>query len=245
VYRTKEWEMNLVSKTRMLTLVQELKWKDVKAAIRGNPGLLGFRDKKGRNWLHVCCSVNITKRRRTAADSIRTAEVLLDAGVGINEPATTEGTWEATALWYSIAFGENLALAEYLLKRGADPNHCLWAAVNRDNAAAIRLLIQNGAADPTTEEASPLLAAIHWNKFAAAEELLKLGADANFQDSRKMTALHYLLKNGGEIKYVRMLINYGARWDLKNESGVTAAEVMMRKRDPDFRRMAKHLLARS
>ncbi len=127
----------------------------------------------------------------------------------------------------------------------SDPNHCLWAAVNRDNAAAIRVLIQNGAEDPTNEEASPLLAAIQGNKFAAAEELLKPGADANFQDSRRMTALHYLLKKGCEKKYVRMLINYGARGDLKNESGVTAAEVMMRKRDSELRDMAERLLAQS
>jgi uncharacterized protein len=189
--------------------------------------------------------VNIRKKRGKAADSIRTAEVLLDADIDINEPAATEGTWKATALWYSIAYGENPALSEYLMKHGSDPNHCLWAAVNRDNADAIRLLIQNGAADPTTEEASPLLAAIRWNKFAAAEELLKLGADANFQDSRKMTALHYLLKKGGEKKYVRMLINYGARGDLKNESGVTAAAIMIGKRDSEFRDLAKHLLGRS
>src|SRR4029077_9801503 len=104
------------------------------------------------------------------ADSFCTPETLLHIGININEPAATEGTWKATALWYSIAFGENLALSEYLMKHDSDPNHCLWAAVNRDNAAAIRLLIQNAAANPTTEEASPLLAAIQWNKLAAAEE---------------------------------------------------------------------------
>lgn len=235
----------MVSRTRMLSFVQGFKWKDVRAALRDNPGTIGLRDKDGKNWLHLCCSVNIRKRMGKAADSIRTAEALLEAGLDINEPAFTEGTWKATALWHSIALGENLALSEYLLKHGSDPNHCLWAAVNRDNPCAIWLLIQNGAADPTTEEASPLLAAIQWNRFAAAEELLKLGADANFQNSEKMTALHYLLKKGSDKKYVRMLINYGARGDLKNESGVTATEIMMRKRDPEFHDMAENLLARS
>ena len=159
--------------------------------------------------------------------------------------AFAEENFEATPLWYAIAFGENLAQAGYLLERGSDPNHCLWAAVNRDNAAAIRLLIAHGAEDPTNEEGSPLLAAVQWNKFAAAEELLKLGADVNFQDSKRMTALHYLLKKRSDKKYVRMLINYGARGDLKNENGVTAAEIMMRKRDSEFRQMAAQCLARS
>ena len=231
----------MVSKTRMLSLVQDFKWKAVKLALGENPELLGFRDKKGRNWLHLCCSVNILTRRAKTADTIRTAETLLNAGLDINEPAATEGTWQATALWYSIAFGENLALFRYLLKRGSDPNHCLWAAVNRDNAPAIRLLIENGAKDPTSAESSPLLAAIQWGKFAAAEELLRLGADPNFQDRKRMTPLHYLLKKGSDKKYVRMLIRYGARGDLKNESGATAFDIMMRKRDSEFRSMAAQL----
>ena len=229
----------------MLSLVQEFRWRDVKEAIGENPGLIGFRDQKGRNWLHLCCGVNIKKRRVEAADSIKTAEILLKAGLDINQEAFSEGEWKATPLWYSIAFGENLALSEYLLKRGSDPNHCLWAAANRNDADAIRLLVHYGAEDPSTEDSSPFLAAIQWNQFVAAEEFLKLGAEVDFQDSKKMTALHYLLKKGSDKKYVRMLIKYGARGDLKNGSGVTAAEIMMRKKDPEFREMASQLPARS
>jgi hypothetical protein len=51
------------------------------------------------------------------------------------------------------------------------------------------------------------------------------------------------MKKGSDKKYVRMLIKYGARADIKNESGVTATEIMMRKRDPEFREMARQLLA--
>jgi hypothetical protein len=38
-----------------------------------------------------------------------------------------------------------------------------------------------------------------------------------------------------------MLLAHGARGDLKNKDGVTAAELMRKKRDPDFRRMAEDL----
>lgn len=229
----------------MLSLVQEFRWRDVKLALAENPALIGFRDKKGRNWLHLCCSVNIKKRKGKAADSIRTAEILLNAGLAINQEAFREGHWKATPLWYSVAFGENLALSAYLLKRGSDPNHCLWAAAYNNDAAAIRLLIHNGAEDPSTEDGSPFLAAIRWSRFTAAEQLLKLGADVNVQDSKKMTALHHVLKKGGDKKYVRMLIKYGARGDLRSGSRVTAAEIMMRKRDPEFRQMAAQFLAGS
>ena len=51
-----------------------------------------------------------------AAESVRTAEILLEAGIDINDPAFTEGNWKATPLWYAIAWGENIALARYLLQ---------------------------------------------------------------------------------------------------------------------------------
>jgi hypothetical protein len=70
---------------------------------------------------------------------------------------------------------------------------------------------------------------------------LKLGAGVNLRDSKRMTALHYLLKKGSDKKHVRMLMKYGARGDIENAEGVTAAEIMVRKRDPEFRRMASHL----
>ncbi len=48
----------MISKTRMLALIRELRWKDVEAGLVENPALLDFRDDRGRNWLHLCCSVN-------------------------------------------------------------------------------------------------------------------------------------------------------------------------------------------
>src|SRR2546422_983424 len=59
----------MISKKTMLSLVQELRWRDVQWALVENPGLIGFRDRKGRNWLHLCCQVNIKNKRLKAADS--------------------------------------------------------------------------------------------------------------------------------------------------------------------------------
>ena len=82
----------------MLPLVKDLKWKEVAAAISENPRLLEFRDERGRNWLHLCCAVKVKERGLKAADSIRTAEVLLDAGLGINQEAFSEKDFKATPL---------------------------------------------------------------------------------------------------------------------------------------------------
>jgi ankyrin repeat protein len=233
----------MISKTTMLALVKELRSQEVRNALAENPGLLAVRDKRGRNWLHLCCGVDVSKRPTAARDSMKLAEVLLENGLGINDAAFTEGRFRATPLWYAIAFGKNLDLARYLLKRGSDPNHCLFAAAYNDDSAAIKLLVKNGAEmNPEAEDATPFLFAVQWSRFEAAQELLKFGADPNYQDSKGMTALHYMLKKGTDKKHFRMALDYGARADIKNKDGVTAAEIMARKKDPEYRRMAALLV---
>jgi ankyrin repeat protein len=231
----------MVSKTRMLDGVKAFDWKAVRDGLDESPELIGFRDDKGRNWLHLCCGVNAAKTRQKPADGIKTAGVLLDAGLDVNEEAFTEGVFKATPLWYSISRGENLALAKFLLERGSNPNHCLWAASFNSDLDAIRLLIRSGAeVDPVGTE-TPFMFAVRWSHFDAAEELLKHGADVNYQDEKKMTALHYMLKKGSDKKHIAMIVAHGARGDIKNKDGETAAELMLKKKDPAIRAMAAQL----
>jgi uncharacterized protein len=209
----------MISKTAMLPLVKQLRWKEVRDGLAENPDLLQIRDKRGRTWLHLACAVDVSERAAAVRDSIRLAEILLDRGLDINDAAFTEENFRATPLWYAIAFGKNIRLAELLLARGCDPNSCMYAAAYNDDAAAIRLLADHGAEiDPVAEGSTPLLAAVQWNRLKAIDELLTHGADPNYQDSKGMTA---------------------ARTDIPNKSGLTAAAIMMKKRDPDFHGMLK------
>ena len=152
----------MISKTRMLALIKDLRAKEVEAGLAEKPDLLAVRDKRGRNWLHLCCGVNPKARSLKPADGVKTAQVLLDAGLELNFEAFREGEWKATPLWYAIARGENLSLAVFLLERGADPNHCLWAAAGRENVAAVKLLVAHGAEiDAVAEGHTPFLGAVH------------------------------------------------------------------------------------
>jgi ankyrin repeat protein len=234
----------MISKTAMLTLVKELRWKEARDGFAEKPDLLRIRDKRGRTWLHVACAVNVDKRRAALRNSIRMAEVLLDLGLDINDAAFTEENFKATPLWYTIAFGKNIPLAKFLLSRGSDPNYCMFAAAYNDDAAALHLLAEHGAEiDSVSEGCTPFLGAIQWSHFKAAEELLKLGANPDYQDSKGTTALHCMLKKGSDKKHLRLILSYGARTDIPDKAGVTAAAIMMRKRDPDFRRMADATIA--
>lgn len=232
----------MVSKTRMLELVRTWQWKDVDAGLREHRALLNVRDERGRNWLHVCCSVNPKNGKLKVANSVKTADVLLRAGLDINTEAFREGDWKATPLWYAVSRGENLMLAKHLLQHGSDPNHCLWAAAFRDDIAAIKLLVSAGAkVDAVAEDETPFLSAVKVSHFTAAKALLALGANIDFQDRKGMTALHYMLKKDSEVKHLRMVIEHGACGDLPNKGGVTVAQLLQRKRGADYAKLLAQL----
>jgi ankyrin repeat protein len=232
----------VISKTRMLALVKDLRSMEVAAALAEKPELLTYRDDRGRSWLHLCCGVNPKSKKPKSADRVKTARALLDAGLDIDGEAFREGEWKATPLWYAVARGRCLPLARFLLERGADPNHCLWAAGFNEDVAMIKLLVAHGAdIDPVTEGHTPFLGAVQWSRFRGARALLELGANVDFQNASGMTALHYMLKKGSDERHFRMLIQYRARGDIPNANGATAAEIMGRKRAPVFRKMAAEL----
>jgi ankyrin repeat protein len=230
--------MTMVSKTRMIMLVREHQSKEVERALAQSPALLAYRDERGRSWLHLCC---MARPRKNSKPSVRTAEVLL-RHYDVNEPAFVEGTWKATPLWHAIGFGRNLPLAEWLLSRGSDPNHCLFAAAYNDDAKAIRLLAQSGAAlDEFVEGGTPLLHAIQYSRLAAVTALLAVGADPYAQDAKGRTALHRMLAKGMDTRFFHLFAEHGARGDVPDADGRTAEEIMRRKKDPEFGRIADRL----
>ena len=183
-----------VSKARILALVKAHDHAAVRAALNTAPEVLNYRGRKGENLLHVCCGVHIGANATRRRASVKTAEVLIDAGIDINEEAFREGEWKATPLWYAVGRGKNMKLADYLIARGATPEYCMWAAAYNDDPAAIALLCEAGAnVDPRDPE-TPLMFAVKWSRFAAARALLERGANPNVQDAKGKTPLHYVLK---------------------------------------------------
>lgn len=225
-----------VSKARILAFVKTHDGEALRAALNADPKLLTYRGKKGENLLHICCGVQVGRDAIRRKASIGTARVLMDAGIDVNEEAFREREWKATPLWYAIGRGKNLALAAYLIERGATPEYCMWAAAYNDDPAAVRLLHKAGAQVDPLDADSPLMFAVKWSRFAAAQALLRCGADANFQDSTGKTALHYMLKKRSEPKYIRMFVKCGARPDIADRDGATAQDLASRMRDKKFQK---------
>ena len=232
----------MVSKTRMLDWVRAFAAAQVDAGLTESPDLLTVRDERGRNWLHVCCGVDIKGEPAAAEASVETARVLLAHGLPLDGAAFTEGAWQATPLWYAIGRGRNHTMARFLLGLGCNPNYCLWAASFNKDIEAIRLLAAGGAdlEDPSAGE-TPFLGAIRWSQYGPAEELLRLGANPDFQDASGVTALHYMLKKGADKAHFEPLIAHGARGDIADANGVTAADLLRKKRDPNLRAIADRL----
>jgi len=230
--------MKPVAPVRNTRLVKAFDAAAVDAALAESPELLGWRDERGRNWLHLCCATEL--KGRDPAASVNTADVLLARGLDLADHAFTEGDWKATPVWFCVGRGRNLAVADHLIGRGGDPNFSLWAAAFNDDVPAIDLLVSHGAVvdDPAEASETPFLAAVKWSHFAAAAALARHGADVNIVDPTGMTALHYMLKKSSGLEYFEMLADHGARGDIAGPDGETVAAIMARKRDPAF-----HLLA--
>ena len=222
----------MVSKTSLREAVRGHRWNDVAEGLEARPELMDVRDERGRNWLHLACMVP-----GESEASVQTADVLLGLGYGLDEAAWTEGAWRATPLWHAISRGRNLALAAHLLELGANPNFCLFAAVWNEDREAIRLLLRHGAdlEEGADRGDTPLLGAVAWSKFGPAEELLIAGADPNARTPDGGTALHTMLRKGSAPEHFLLFARHGARADLPDRDGRTAAEQLRRKRDPAYR----------
>lgn len=225
----------MVSKTSLTESVRRHRVEEVRAGLAARPDLLGHRDARGRNWLHLACA--------TPGTGIAMAELLLALGLGLDDAAFTEGEWRATPLWFAVAHGGNHPLAAHLLEAGCDSNHCLFAAAWNEDRATIRLLLAYGAdiEEGAGRGETPLLGAVGWSRFGPAEELLIGGADPDARDGKGRTALHLMLKKGSAAEHFAMFVRAGARGDIPDDEGQTAAAILGRKRDPAWWEIAEAL----
>src|SRR6056297_1416491 len=179
----------------------------------------------GRNALHVACQ----------AGSPEMVQLILEAGVDVNE-RTEEGKG-FTPLQYAIFKSSVPAeVIRILLEQGAEvnargPNGAMpiHFAIRRsgdetESLKIAKILIEQGAElDPEKDENSTALKASMHNRADMLELVLKNGAEPNKHSKDMKYPIHYAVYNG-DLKSVKLLKEYGADLDVKDQAGKTALD---------------------
>lgn len=212
-----------------IQLVQTWQAAEVRAALAAKPSFATMVAPNGMTPLHRCCRTNLKKSGLPAKASIGTAKALLKAGADVNTVRIIidEGEeFRATPLWYAVAWGQNAALAKFLLEQGADPNNCLFASAWAQDATLTEMLLQYGAAvDPVAFGETPLMFILKARKLAAAAVLIKHGADINHRDAQGFTVLHHAVKKKFTQQQTGELLKLGADRSVKNNDGENPSEL--------------------
>lgn len=149
---------------------------------------------------------------------------LLDAGVDVND-ARNGGGW--TAL-HAASTHDDLALAELLISRNADPNQKGLTGTPIDTAAGacairvLKLLLRHGASINVHDDGgrTPLHSAAHARCLEGLSTLIKAGAEIDARDGSRQTPLRRAVE-AGWIDGVRYLLDHNADIDAVDDDNVT------------------------
>jgi ankyrin repeat protein len=177
----------------------------------------------------------VAAQYRDSDDAIR---LLLDRGAKVDaglEDGRPAG--DASAIYFAAHVG-NGGLIPVLqraggsiegraLMFGSDPIGPLGVAVMYDHAEAAEALLKLGAAVNPREasDVGPLVRAVTGNRVEMARLLIRHGADVNRVSDKGMTALMYAAAaNFGDSAMIDLLLKSGARTDLRDQTGRSAAD---------------------
>lgn len=187
-----------------------------------------------------------------AADRVQTVTLLLDAGATANDMLALphDRSVHIPALYFACV-SNNVAVAELLLQRGANPNdgESVYHAAERDHRACLELLLQHGADISSAHSEwgnTPLYFLAGYKSFsplcASSERgmqwLLEHGANPNVASDATArrdgtpgaaeTPLHRIAANGKGVHVAEMLVAHGADIHLKRGDGKTAYALAVR-----------------
>jgi len=181
----------------------------VKELLREDPALARAKDENGFSALMVAAYAGASGIARALEDAGAPVSVFEAAALGREDiirdlVAITPGllqtfSHDGWSLLHLAVFFGHAALAEFLIKRGADLD-----AVSRNPMAN-----------------TPLHSAVAGRRIAAAKLLLQAGADVNAR-AQGLTPLH-LAAHAGHEPLVELLLAYGADAKVRDAQGQTAA----------------------
>lgn len=225
-----------MSKAAVIDAVQRLDLDATRRLLESKPSLLTVTDRQGRNLLHLACSTPTAKLGVPGRRQIQLVDFLLDQGFDIDRPM---GRDACTPLFFAVQRARNPRLVKALVQRGARPSNApgggLFSAAWWGDREIIRILLDAGAKIDIVVGVTPFLASWCWRRFEGAKALAELGANVNYQDSKKgKTALHYGVEREFDPALLKWLVHHGASPDVTDGAGVSPRVKASRKRDKRF-----------
>ncbi|MBY4893738.1 ankyrin repeat domain-containing protein [Rhodobacteraceae bacterium N5(2021)] len=145
------------------------------------------------------------------------ADLLLANGADVNHGVPEEDGHALSTLYFAMGHANNMALSEWLLDHGADPNdgESLYHATELGHHGGLRLLLAHGA-DPRGSNA--LLRAMDFHDVDAVQMLLDAGARADDFNPEEVggeapwtvPALHQAARRMSPPEMVTLLLDNGA-----------------------------------
>ncbi len=191
------------------------------------PELAQSIDRSGKTPLHHCAGINALEAGLVIANSIATARALVSAGADVNaiRIIIDDGEeFQASPLWYAVAWGKNAALARILLEQQAKPdNNAMKSAIwDQDELMSELLFSFGGKIDAVINHETPLLQTVRAGRLKLLNWLVKNGANINFQDRDGLTSLHHAVKGKHTQAQCEELLRLGANPHVMANDGTTA-----------------------
>lgn len=188
----------------------------IDSLLNGNPGLSKQKTSHDISPLLLACYYNkpqivkvllkhldeLTIHEAAAAAQLEQVQAMIENQPQLVDVVSDHGF---TPLGLATHFG-NEAVVRYLLAKHADPN----------------VQSQNGY------NVYPLHAAISANFDGIAKMLIEAGAEVNVLQASRISPLHFAAQNGN-IDLIILLLENGARIEIKNDLGKTASDLAAEK----------------
>lgn len=194
--------------------------KAVKDRVAADPSL-ATAEIHGRTPLTHLCFSKYHKCADVPSDRILAiADLLRQNGADANESYAEEAGSDhwLSALYGALGHADNMPLAEWLLRHGANPddNESLYHAVELDHTEGLKLLCRY---DVNPARTNALARALDFDRIEPVRILLEHGADPNEgldhhhpsgQPPVTFTALHQAARRGRSGAFAELLLSFGA-----------------------------------
>lgn len=184
--------------------------------------------------LHCCCMSGLGKRSPLLSEQLlEVAKRLVQAGANVHADARFHGGRVVTPLDMLAMAGGSLALAKFLIGRGAKISvFAFMVSLSphgrqfQEGMPLATLFLESGFdINSGSDDRTALHAAANSSVPAIATWLLQHGADVNARARMGRTPLHLAAERNMSSRIVDLLIEAGADLTMKDDQGLTALDV--------------------